>query len=107
MRVWFICAKMLSLLYLVSVCNLLLKKREEDEEEMVFKKECDLGQHLISVPHNKCTVLNCTAFKFTNRSMQFGTQLMCSKCLVYFLIKKKVSVNSHFRLEITTIRPMW
>lgn len=28
------------------------------------------------MPHDKCTELKCAAFRYTNRSMQFGTQLI-------------------------------
>lgn len=40
--------------------------------------KCNSTHVDISAPQNKCTALICTAFRYANGSMSFGTPFMCT-----------------------------
>lgn len=66
---------------------------------------CDTTHIEISAPHHKCTAL-----KYANESMQFGTQLTCLFCLLhtFFLLELyenmgKLRFNCHFNKHYMTV----
>lgn len=47
-----------------------------EKNKQQFKKNAVKAHVENNAPHKSCTALKCTSFKYTIRSMQFGTQLI-------------------------------